>query len=91
MLGFDADLDHKNYYLRSRDDRSPRERFRNGADFLRDLLVSQSDRKPSTRFFQDSQRRGHRSGISRGNLTAEAVDVAAGARPSDFDLCDARS
>ena len=58
-LGFDADLDHKNYYLAHETIVRRVQEFLNGANFVRDLFVSKSDRKPSTGLFQDSQRCSH--------------------------------
>ena len=45
-LGFDADLDHKNYYI-AHETIVRRERgIVNGAGLVRDLLVPQPDRQP---------------------------------------------
>jgi KUP system potassium uptake protein len=69
LLGFDSDLDRKHYYL-AHETVVRREKIPPwGRSRLRSFLFSA--RFPAgARLFQQSPRRGHRSGLPRRNLTA---------------------
>ena len=68
-LGFDADLDHKNYYIAHETIVRRDDGIGDGSGILCDFLVSQPDRQPRAGFLQDSAGRHHRGGISGRNLT----------------------
>ena len=69
MLGFDADLDHKNYYLAH--ETIVRRDKGSAMGPLSFAIFSFLNRvvEPSTGFFQDSARRHHRSRLPRGDLS----------------------
>ncbi len=70
MLGFDADLDHRNYYLAHETIVRRAKGSAMGPVLVRDLLVSQPDRQPRAGLFQNPARRHHRSRIPRRDLSA---------------------
>ena len=76
-LGFDADLEHQNYYVAHETIVRRRDQAGDGADVVFDVLVPQPHLQPRAGFFQDPAGRDYRGGISGEGLTIAVMRVSA--------------